>query len=423
MAPGGFALAVLRCGGHSAGMHRIPFRATLLAVSVLPTAGVAALPPAFVSGVTPGAGPEQRIVEVTILNPGARAEPHAFPDTVPAEVLIDGRRTMATLVRQGAARAAATIAAGGFAQARYALTVPAGGGSGVAAVSLTPGQGSGYAFAVPLAPVAATPAGTAVAGPVETVAVGVAETVSAKPATGNAFLANLSSYGPIYGVYGPGTSSDARIQIGFKYQLFGEAGVVGGASPAVNGVHFGYTQRLFWDLGRKSSPFRNVEYRPEIFYLVPAVAVADRIVIGGQAGLRHESNGRDGLDSRSVNTVYVQPMATTRLGDHVVTVGPRAWFYVGSLEDNPDIKRFRGNTGLFAEIGQADGWRLTTMTNLNPGTGKGSFDALLSYPLDRIVETNLNLYVFGQAFAGYGENLFDYDRRQTRVRVGVGFTR
>src|SRR3546814_4359689 len=37
---------------------------------------------------------------------------------------------------------------------------------------------------------------------------------------GNAFVANLSAYEPIYAVYGPDTNSEARIQFSFKYQLF-----------------------------------------------------------------------------------------------------------------------------------------------------------------------------------------------------------
>src|SRR3546814_1470401 len=40
-------------------------------------------------------------------------------------------------------------------------------------------------------------------------------------AAGNAFLPNLSAYAPIFAAYGPGTNSDARLQISFKYQIFG----------------------------------------------------------------------------------------------------------------------------------------------------------------------------------------------------------
>jgi hypothetical protein len=38
---------------------------------------------------------------------------------------------------------------------------------------------------------------------------------------GNAFIDNLGPYEPIYAVYGPGTNTEARIQISFKYRLFG----------------------------------------------------------------------------------------------------------------------------------------------------------------------------------------------------------
>src|SRR3546814_12070929 len=87
------------------------------------------------------------------------------------------------------------------------------------------------------------------------------------------------------------------------------------------------------------------------------------------------SNGRSGAGSRSLNTLYVQPVASVALGSYRLSVGPRLWLYAGSLSDNPDIKRYRGNTGLFAEIGEDDGLRITTNTRLNFGSGKGAIDA------------------------------------------------
>src|SRR3546814_5038579 len=96
---------------------------------------------------------------------------------------------------------------------------------------------------------------------------------------------------------------------------------------------------MFWDLGAESSPFRKIDYMPEVFYLLPAAPVREQIALGGQAGFRHESNGRDGLTSRSLNTLYIQPVATMPIGKYTLSLGPRLSFYVGSLEDNPDIKR------------------------------------------------------------------------------------
>src|SRR3546814_5223369 len=87
-------------------------------------------------------------------------------------------------------------------------------------------------------------------------------------------------------------------------------------------------------------------------------------------------------------SVYIQPVATMPIGKYTLSLGPRLSFYVGSLEDNPDIKRYRGNTALFAQIGQDDGLRLTTNTRFNFSSGKGAIDAELSYPLDRIVDSS-----------------------------------
>lgn len=121
--------------------------------------------------------------------------------------------------------------------------------------------------------------------------------------------------------------------------------------------------------------------------------------------------------------MYIQPVATMPVGKYTLSLGPRLSFYLGSLADNPDIKRYRGNTSLFAEIGRDDGLRLSTNSRFNFSSGKGAIDAELSYPFDRIINSSLNLYIFGQGFAGYGENLLDYNRKITRLRVGIGIVR
>jgi phospholipase A1 len=241
---------------------------------------------------------------------------------------------------------------------------------------------------------------------------------------GNAFLANLSAYEPIYAVYGPGTNTEARIQLSFKYQLFGSRAHENGSRSLKDGLYFAYTQRMFWDLGARSSPFRNIDYQPELFYLSPAAALSEKTTVSGQVGLRHESNGRSGDASRSINSLYISPMAAFSLGGHTrLVVAPRLWLYLGDRSDNPDIRRYRGNSGLFMEVGEADGLRLSTSTRFNFSSGKGSVAADLSYPLRKILGGGPDFYLFGQSFVGYGENLLDYDKRTTRLRSGVALLR
>lgn len=363
-------------------------------------------------------------VEVRLLNSGSAPETIDLPPQIGAELTVNGSTRKVTLDRAPQTPATVSVAAGGFTKARYTFQVPRGTAAEEAVLAVPDWNVQPVAF----------PGGRSVAALPPALADRVPGSApprrdSAVPQTtndveaGNAFLPNLSAYAPIYAVYGPGTNSDARLQISFKYQLFGPPAAPDRRQSWEQGIHFAYTQRMFWDVGAKSSPFRNIDFIPELFYLAPTIDLGSAVSLGGQGGFRHESNGRSGADSRSVNTLYVQPVASFDFGSYRLSLGPRLWLYAGSVSDNPDIKRYRGNTGLFAEIGKNDGLRITTNSRFNFGSGKGAIDSEISYPIDRLIGGNLNFYLFGQAFTGYGENLLDYNRHMKRLRVGLAIVR
>src|SRR3546814_16451379 len=109
---------------------------------------------------------------------------------------------------------------------------------------------------------------------------------------------------------------------------------------------------MFWYLGAYSSPFRNIDFQPELFYLTPSTTLSNGISLSAQGGIRHESNGRDGDASRSINSIYIAPMAAIPLGDgYNLSLAPRLSFYFGDRSDNPDISRYRGKPGQFMEVG------------------------------------------------------------------------
>lgn len=399
--------------------------AALLAapVSIANAAAPAENPRLLIGDITPGENASALVIKVLAFNSGPETVASGLQDRLPVRLMVNDepRKLLLDCERTSAPEA---IEPGHFVSRNCQLRLP----EDVISASkayLSLGGGEAplqYGFSLPGA--STIPKVRQAEAPQQSATPLARSTMpAAKPDNGNAFLGNLSAYAPIYAAYGPGTNSDGKLQISFKYQLFGEAGNVGGGRPLINGLHFAYTQRMFWDLGAESSPFRNIDFMPEIFYLQPAVMVNDQFTVGGQIGFRHESNGRDGTMSRSANTVYIQPVTTMTSGDYRIAVGPRLFFYVGDREDNPDIRRYRGSTGLFAEIGQDQGLRLTTNSRFNFSSGKGAIDAELSYPLDEIVDTDLNLYLFGQGFVGYGENLLDYNRKATRLRLGIAIVR
>ena len=71
---------------------------------------------------------------------------------------------------------------------------------------------------------------------------------------------------------------------------------------------------------------------------------------------------------------------------------------------------------------QKDGVKLSVTGRGNFDTGKGAAEMFVSYPLAPL-GGGFGVYLFGQAFAGFGEALDDYDENENHVRLGISFTR
>ncbi len=249
---------------------------------------------------------------------------------------------------------------------------------------------------------------------------------------------NFSTYRPAYALLGT-SPLNAKIQFSFKYALVDPDGDAASDFSFLRGIYLGFTQTMFWDLGVDSSPFRSIDFQPELFYRYRSdldIAAIQGSDFNIQAGIKHYSNGKgdpdpeltgnpdpmgpDETDSRSFNTVYVEPSISLALGpDYRLTAAPRAWVYFGDLEDNPDIGSFRGNSSLRLTLARRDGAQLETYALGFIGTGRGSLQTDLSYPVKFGFLDDVNLRLHGQLFTGYGDNLLDYNRKSTRFRLGV----
>ena len=367
-----------------------------------------ALDPPTVAAVQAG-GDGHGEATLVFTNGGSTAE--QAPPTITATVSGPGIAAPVTLSLLTAG--SPVVSAGGFARLRYGFTAPAN-ASGDLALSLD-GNG-GYRFAE--APASGTQVAEAQPAPLTSNASPALASLTPPPRVNNAFIGNLSTYNPIYAVMGAHTDTNAKLQLSFKYQLFGHPG----DGHWYSGFHFAYTQRMFWDTAADSAPFRDVNYQPEFlyFYTLPKNEHGDQLSVRG--GYLHESNGRDGSDSRTFNILYIQPQLDFPIGKWTVSVGPRVFTHIWAITDNPDIGRYQGHQALAFSIGEQDGLKLSTFSRLNFGTGKGSVDADLSYPLTHLWH-DLPLYLVVQGFDGYGEDMLDYNRKQTRLRVGIGIVR
>lgn len=315
-------------------------------------------------------------VEVYVLNEGTTALPATGPGELET-VALDGTRLRLIPAQDDPQ----SVAPGGFARLHYRLA-------------------ASYPVAVAEAPPAA------VAGPVAR-----SETpVPTSAGTSAAFVDRFRPYEPIYGAFGTGTDG-AKLQFSFDFRALGRD----------DGPHldFAYTQTMFWAIDRPSGPFRATTYSPEVFVELPVDATA---ALG--LGYRHDSNGGGPATSVDANRLFVRASKAFALGgDWALTVSPRAWVFVGNHGIATDLERYWGNAGLSASLGQRDGVKLAVSGKGNVGSGRGLGEAFLSYPLVRVDDRLPRIYLFGQAFTGFGEALGDYDHRSTAARIGIALTR
>ena len=174
-----------------------------------------------------------------------------------------------------------------------------------------------------------------------------------------------------------------------------------------------YTQTSWWQITRTSAPFRETNYQPEIFLNFASPKYLEQIGVKNlKFGLLHESNGRDGSNSRSWNRAYVQ-------SDFVfgkLSISPRAWMVVGNKGDNKDILKYIGHGDVRLSYNLNNYiFSLMLRNNLHfDKTNKGAAEISYMFPI-----FSTGVYGYLQYFTGYGESLIDYNRHTDKF--GFGF--
>ncbi|HEV7477123.1 MAG TPA: phospholipase A [Burkholderiales bacterium] len=227
----------------------------------------------------------------------------------------------------------------------------------------------------------------------------------------------LSENDPMYFVVGARDGWSARFQLSFKYRLFDQASGFGKDQPWLSGLYFGYTQNSIWDLEADSKPFRDTSYRPSLFWRWERTD--DKTWIDGlRAGFEHESNGKEGDLSRSVNILFVRPEWRWHAhnGDSFEFT-PKVYGYLDK-SDNPDIQRYRGYVDWRFRYDKGGEWIATPVVRVGT-SGKGSLLLDVSKRVRDLKFGPVSGYLQFQYFTGYGEDILDYNvRRPSQLRIG-----
>jgi len=390
-------------------------------LAVLGSSAVAAAQSLLTTLIAPGpvatAGAEVT-VELAVFNAGDVAVNYEPPSELAATVTgSDGAWPAVLQLRR---RAASAVPAGGFVRHGYALALPQA-AVGVIVLEVAD-QAPGVlrtALRTELDP-AALPS-VLNPKPVEPVS-RPADQISAQ----RTFARRFSAHEPIYFIYGP-DAPGAKFQFSFKYRLlaFDRKEGQDGALTAQR-LQFGYTQRSLWDIDAESSPFYDSSYMPSLFYellATPERSDGGLNWLGFQGGFQHESNGRDGQDSRSLNTLFLRTgIVAGRMDSWHLTASVRGYAFVTDLSDNAAIEDYRGYAEWLVTIGRGEGAQLALLGRAGRDFKRFTTQLDLSVPV-RIRLFDFATYFLLQYFNGYGESLRTYETKSETIRGGFSFVR
>lgn len=210
-------------------------------------------------------------------------------------------------------------------------------------------------------------------------------------------------------------------------------------------VYFAYTQQTLWNVGRKSMPYEETNYNPELFLDYQVNATIFRrlklrnIVI---CPIEHESNGLADDLSRSWNREYVLikfgleskerlQITNSFLADKA-QLYVKLWYawdysdqdaYLRTMGKNDNFLNYMGQGEIGISIrnflwgGILKDHQLDIQTPIFRDIHKDSYKLEFRQQLP-----NMNFAVYMQFWSGYGETLMRFDQRGRRGFVGLSFS-
>lgn len=211
-----------------------------------------------------------------------------------------------------------------------------------------------------------------------------------------------------------GSSLDIKFELGMKFGLF----PVIDEFKALTPLKIGYSQRSWWDISEDSAPFKEHNYNPEIFWdfgeALAQPADHPRLHIFDLVGFEHQSNGLDGVRSRSWDRVYA---SRTLDFSEMWSWTFKYWKAMHLGEYNKDIEKYLGSAEIITEVNLNNWARINLKTLLGRESDKLSYQVDLIIPMSRWVNSRFFLSYYN----GYGEALVSYNQKTSSVRAGFFF--
>jgi phospholipase A1 len=220
---------------------------------------------------------------------------------------------------------------------------------------------------------------------------------------------NYFTVGTAIGQKPTATNSDVKFQISMALRLTKTV------LPWHTYLFLFYSQKTFWNVFEESLPMRDMNFNPGIGWTKPFFN-KDRYIGKLSLIIEHESNGRDGDESRSWNRVSFA--GSVNIDENLIIHG-KYWIPIIDGMNNKDILKYSGiyQTGLIVmSPNKKFNWGLTLVRRSG---WKPRFNTIIDFSWN--FHHDSNVWFFAQYYNGYGEGLLDYNQHHSRLRVGIVF--
>lgn len=201
-------------------------------------------------------------------------------------------------------------------------------------------------------------------------------------------------------------TADVFLQISIRHRL------TRSRLPFNSFLYLTYTQKSFWNIYAKSAPFKDNNYNPGIG--IGRYIIYDNKLYGIMClQLEHESNGKDGSDSRSWNMIS---MSAKYFINYRLSVSGKLWLPYVDGDENKDLLTYRG-LGYFSieYLSRNQRWWITAEVSPRKKVLNINTTLTAAYQISK----NNNLYLYARFFEGTGENLLEFNKYTINTRFGI----
>lgn len=199
-------------------------------------------------------------------------------------------------------------------------------------------------------------------------------------------------------------NSNVKFQISISHRL------TSSLLPFRTYLFLTYTQLAIWDVFQDSFPFRDINYNPGIG-LGRALIKDNRYLGGVLLQFEHESNGKDGLASRSWNKISI---GSNIIFNRYWSASGKLWIPFVDGENNPDLTRYVGWSKWGTEYRDKRAKYIVSAV-VSP---RRNFSANLHINFAMKINQMANQYLYIDFYNGYGENMLDYNSYRRQLRIG-----